>query len=587
MRSKIFFICLSTVLSFYFIGCSSDSSGVEEDAEGIDGTARIISATTFNEAASSEDISYEYTEGGDTHEENNDYVIDESAIIEITLNGNSISASDASVTISGTKAVITAAGTYRITGTLEDGQILVDADAEDTIKILFNGIDISNATNSPFAIMSAAKTVIQVVEGTENRLTDAGTYIFEDDDDEPDAALFSKDDLTIFGGGELIVTGNYNEGIKSKDGLILKETTITVSSVDDGIQGKDYLIVYSGNVTVDSAGDGLKSNNDEDADLGYIQIDEGTFIITAEADAIQAETAVMINGGDLTLTSGGGSTSVISDDDSANGVKAGSTIIINNDAVVTVNAADDAVHSNASIAINGGTFILASGDDAIHADGILDIFNGDITITESVEGIEGAYITISGGKIVLNSSDDGINGAGDETGSVYTLDITGGNIYVNASGDGIDVNGSITMSGGAVIVDGPVNRNNGALDYDRSFTLTGGYLLAVGSSGMMQTPGNDSTQPVLAVRFDQNIDAGTILHLESTEGTDIFTYAPAKTIQSIVFSSPDFTTGDAYNLILGGSGDGTIENGLYLDGNYTPGTLYHTFTTSSNLTSIY
>ena len=263
--------------------------------------------------------------------------------------------------------------------------------------------------------------------------------------------------------------------------------------------------------------------------------------------------------------------------------------------------------------INNGTFNLASGDDGMHADKTLEINNGEFQITQSYEGIESAAITINDGYFQMIASDDGINVAGGNDGSgmgqgmrpggkpnrgggpgqdtytssgSYTLDINGGYIYVDAAGDGIDVNGAITMTGGTVIVNGPTQNMNGALDYDQGFNISGGFLLAVGSAGMAQAPGTSSSQNSILVNFNSAQQAGTLIHIQGSNGEDILTFSPTKVYQSIAFSSADIVTGTTYDMYLGGSSTGTATDGLYEGGTYSSGTQYTSLTISGVVTSV-
>ncbi|MBN8637508.1 MAG: sulfatase-like hydrolase/transferase [Anaerolineae bacterium] len=240
-----------------------------------------------------------------------------------------------------------------------------------------------------------------------------------------------------------------------------------------------------------------------------------------------------------------------------------------------------------------GTLTMASADDGMHADAALTVNGGAITITNAYEGLESAVITLNGGSVTLNASDDGVNassgdggGFGMSAASAGTyLYINGGYLAVNAVGDGIDVNGAITMTGGVVVVNGPTEQMNGALDFDAGFTMTGGWLVAAGSAGMVQTLNDTSTQPSLLLNFTATQAAGTLVHLQSSDGTDVLTFAPSKAYQSITFSSPELTQG-TYDVYLGGSSDGTATDGVYSGGSYTGGTLYTNFTVSSMITTV-
>jgi hypothetical protein len=436
--------------------------------------------------------------------------------------------------------------------------------------------------------------MIVLADDTENTVTDESSYTSGDDD--PNATIYSADNLTFYGNGTLNIIANYNDGITSKDGLIIAGGNIEVTSIDDGIRGKDYLVIKSGTLTVHSGGDGLKSDNDEDTAKGYIEINDGSILIVSSSDAISAETDVFIDYGVINLTSGGGSSG--STDESAKGIKAGVMIQIV-DGSITIDAADDAIHSDEDIQIDGGTYELASGDDGIHSEIDTEITAGDINITKSYEGIESALgsITFSDGNIHIVASDDGINisagGAttGSSTGhkstttSEYALNISGGYIYINCEGDGLDSNDEMNISGGTMLVNGPTQNNNGAIDYDGSCIISDGFLLAIGSSGMAEAPGASSSQYSVLIKFSTTLQAGTFIHIENSDGENLFTYETIKSSQSVVFSSPQLENGESYKVYVDGSSSGSEYDGLYTNGTYTPGTLKTSFTISSIVTT--
>ena len=538
------------------------------------------------------------------HDDPNDYIWNDSEIVHIVLNGNTITVDSIGATVDGSKITITSAGTYSISGSLTDGQVIVNTEDVDIMRLILNGVNIHGSTCSPVYIKSAEKTVIVLADSTENYITDGTSYVFEEpEEDEPNAAIFSKSNLTIYGNGKLTVDGNYNDAIASKDGLIIKSGTIIVTSVDDGIRGKDYLVIKDGNITVHSAGDGLKSDNEEDAARGYISMEMGVVNIVAGRDAVEAATDVLISGGEINLIAGGGSTASINEEISTKGIKAGVSIIIDGE-TIAVNSSDDAIHSNERLQINGGSFVLSTGDDGMHADSSLEINGGDINITKSYEGIESAILTINSGEIHIISSDDGLNAAGGNDGSGrggepgrppqdpfategnYHLDLNSGYIAINAQGDGFDINGPVNMNDGRVIIHGPTANDNGALDYFGTFNITGGFLVGAGSSGMAEAPGLPSTQYSVLINFRSVVSAGTLFHVQTAEGEEILSFVPAKRYQSIVFSSPQLTNGSTYDVYLGGSSTGTVIDGLYQGGTYTPGTKFNSFTISGIITKV-
>ncbi len=513
----------------------------------------------------------------------------------IALQGNLITLYGDGATVAGNIVTITSAGTYSISGSLADGQILVDTTDSENVNIILNGVDISCSTSAPIHVLNAEKVVITLADGSRNSVKDGNSYSVLDEDSEPNAAIFSKDDLTIKGSGTLTVDANYNDGITSKDDLKITGGVISVQAVNDGIRGRDSVEIKGGTISVNAAGDGIQSNNDEDTEKGYIAIDDGTLSVVAGADGIQAETSLSISGGDIAVTSGTGS-----DSDSGKGLKAGVTVTITG-GTLSINASDDAVHSNDSVVIDGGDLTLASSDDAIHADSNLEINGGNISITQCYEGLDSAAITLNGGNVHLVARDDGINAVtkgtssemmgrpgqnnGAATGS-NTLTINGGYLIVNADGDGLDINGPITMTAGTVIVNGPTNNGNGPVDYLGSFSISGGDFLAVGSAGMAMGPSTSSTQNSVMLTYAGTQAAGTLIHIESADGDDILTFAPAKAYQSVVFSSPGLSSGLEYLVYSGGHSSGTSTDGLYSGGTYTPGTEVTSFTVSGTVTTV-
>ncbi|SDM51866.1 protein of unknown function [Paenibacillus jilunlii] len=594
------------------------------------------------------------------------------ASTDIALAGTNAEIKGAGATAKGGSVTITEAGTYILSGTLSDGQIIVDEQAEGTVRLVLNGVTLKDSDSAPVYIKEAGKVVITLQEGTENSVADGGTYVFADaGTEEPSAAIFSKADLTINGTGKLTVTGSYKDGISSKDDLKIAGGTIDITAADDGIVGKDLVAVQDGNLTIKAEGDGIKSTNDEDAAKGFVAIAAGTFDITAGNDGIQAETAEVIDGGTFSLVTNGGyenaeaktgeqgpggmgmggnrgggfgdqgaadGTSAATTDaapvvdtaaaatntaavtttavttavataeataataetesTSAKGLKAGGDLTVNGGSF-TINAADDALHSNSNVSVTDGEFKITAGDDGIHADSLTSLSGGTIDITKSYEGIEGGNITISGGDIHVVASDDGVNVAGGNDSNAaqgtaqqdqFTssgsglLTISGGSVTVDSTGDGLDSNGSISMTGGTAIVNGPTNDGNGPLDYDGTFDMTGGLLVAAGSSGMAQAPGEDSSQYSVGMSFTEAQQAGTLVHLEDGDGNNILTFAPSKNFSSVVVSSPDLKQGRSYTLSTGGTSTGTAVDGLYTDGDYTGGTQVVAFDISGSVT---
>lgn len=377
--------------------------------------------------------------------------------------------------------VIEKAGTYVVSGALANGQIRIEAGEGELVHLVLQGVTLSNETTSPIYAPEKCKLVLTLAEGTTNVISDGSQYVYETEgEDEPDASIFTKGDLTINGNGRLEVTGNYQNGIRSKGSLKIVSGDILVDAREDGVKGRDAVIIRDGNLDIRSGKDGIKSNNDEDEEKGYIWIDGGEILIAAEDDGIQAETALIVR-------------------------------------------------------------------------------EGRITITESQEALAGKTVDILGGQIRVNALDDGINAAAsvateqekmqDQDG-VYAR-IAGGELWINAWADGIDSNGDLYMEGGTLYLSGPESNGDGILDYNGNASISGGTLVAAGSSGMMQTFGNDSTQPYLVVYYTEAQKAGTTIQLTDASGQELLSYAPEKEFRAAIISSPQIALANTYSVTTG------------------------------------
>lgn len=514
--------------------------------------------------------------------------VGEDEMTTISLDGDVITVAGSGVTVEGTIVTIQAAGTYQVSGALNDGQIVVDTQDEETVVLVLAGAEIDSSTSAPIMVSNAEKTVISLADGTENRIADERATLDTDAEaDEPNAALFSHDDLTINGSGALVVTGKYQHGIVSKDDLKITGGDITVSAVGDGIKGKDSIAVLDGTIVVDAGGDGLQSHNDTEADKGYVYIEGGSLQITAGLDGIQAETQLAISGGELAITSGGG-TSGNADTDSGKGLKAGLDVSISG-GVFEIDAGDDAIHSNGSLTIDDGSFLLKSGDDGIHAEHALTINDGEVNIQQAFEGFESGVITINNGDVHLVTSDDGLNatgGAGGEQVDGSYIYINGGYLLIEAWGDGLDSNGTAVISGGVVIVQGAPSQGQGPLDVNGEIEIHGGVLIAAGNASMPEVPSANSTQNSIAIMLDSVQAEGTLVHIETQDGHEVLTFEPANEYQLVAFSSAELATDETYDVYIGGVATGTVTDGLVEGGSYSAGTQIASLEISSSVTTL-
>lgn len=598
MKRWISLLCALSLLLAALTGCTSagapaESSAAEAPAET---AAPQESAAPSAEAAADASAPADFPPQTDADmftDRDTRAAYDEESAVRIELNGSSISASSDSVQINGTTAILTEEAIYIVSGTLDDGMLVVDADEAAKLQIVLDNASITSSTSAALYVLEADKVFVTLAEGSQNALANGGSFVAIDDSD-IDGAVYSKQDLTFNGSGALTVTSPAGHGIVGNDDLVLAGGTYTVASASHGLNANDSVrITGETGLTLDAGKDGIHAENNDDASLGFVYISGGTFAIEAEGDGISAGAYLQITDGAYDILAGGGSVNGESQSStswggfrggpmetassagetsesstSMKGLKAVSSLVISGGAF-TIDAADDAVHSNADMTVSGGTFAIATGDDAFHADETLTVTGGTIDISESYEGLEALHLDIQGGEISLVSRDDGLNAAGGTDGSGSTggrdgrfgggfssassggsIAISGGTLTIQASGDGLDANGTIEITGGTTVVAGPTSGDTAVLDYDTSAAIAGGTFLGTGAAGMAQTF-RSAEQGVVAERVSG--EAGEEIVLADASGTALLTLSPALDFQFIVLSSPDLVSGETYTLTVGGT----------------------------------
>ncbi len=401
---------------------------------------------------------------------------------------------------------ISEGGTYVLSGSGADGQILIDAPDDAEVCLILNGLDLTKSGHAVIFAKNAACLVVEAAEGSVNRLSSTGGFP-QKEDDKVDAAIYAKCDLALGGSGTLTILCDGGHGALSKDTLRISGGTLNIRASKKGLSGKDGLRLTNGKVYIQSGTKGLIAEGDGDG------------------------------GGELEISGGS----------------------------LTVQALDDAIHAANSIRVTGGELILQTEDDAIHADNSICVDGGSIQVVSCKEGLEARDITINGGSISIFSLDDGINASlgkdpdkgGDPLGgspfaddSGASLTINGGTLLVNAGGDGLDVNGDLLITGGAIYVSGPVREDNGALDYGSSGTITGGIIVAAGSAGMAMNFGSKSTQGSILLNVGEQ-PAGSSICLQDSSGKALIRYTPDKRYTTVVLSCPELKQGQSYTVTAG------------------------------------
>lgn len=396
--------------------------------------------------------------------------------------------------IEGTDVSITAAGTYVFSGDCDDGSITVKKGVTG-VTLVLNGLTLTNADSAAITLNKTAEAALIAAAGSENTVADTAGV----NDENAAVKVKSGASLSLSGTGTLTACGNVKNGIKGASDAVITvdEMTLNIEAADDGLSCDDELTIKGGRVNITAGGDAVKASPDTDdtenpdtTSLGSVTISGGTITLEAAEDGIQADGDLTISGGTFAVTANGGHTTAISDEDaSCKGLKAGKTLTVSG-GMFTVDSADDALHAN-DVTVSGGTLTLASGDDAVHADNDLVVgvkgssstSNPKIDITASYEGLEGTTVSVYSGDIDVAASDDGVNAANSELGEhsdKYAIHIAGGDLYIDAGSDGLDSNNDITMTGGKVEVYGADAMMDAAIDYDGTFTLSGGTLFGAG-----------------------------------------------------------------------------------------------------------
>lgn len=536
-------------------GCSSTAqTSVSEQSDGSTDVQQSI-----QEAAGKMDLEYS---SRDT-----DASYDESSATRIALSEAGASVSGDNATVSDSTVTIAAAGTYVITGSSSNGQIVIDAPDDAKVQIVLDGVALSNGSGPCIYASNADKVFVTLAENTANTLSDGSSWTLSGSEDEPDATIFCTCNLTVNGSGTLNVDATTHHGIHSTDDLVVTGGTLSVNAANDGLVGKDSVKIGGASVHVTAQDDGVKASNDADEDKGFVLISGGDVDIDAQDDGIKATRLIKTSGG-----------------------------------TVTVDSQDDALHSDADLWLDGGTLTISAADDGVHAERSLWLAEGTLDITSSYEGIEGQDILVTGGSSNIAYSDDGINAAvaSDETSSKNTqadasqtsgqtdsqqpgsqasgaqqpggkgmqtgtgqmpdqqsetggtITITGGTIDLVSTrqGDSLDSNGTIQIEGGTVTTSGAATGDSSVLDFETSGTISGGTFIGLGATSM-ETGFGSSSQASISATISGS--AGDVVTIEDSSGTQIASYTAENPYVYLLASVPEMTDGETCAILVNGT----------------------------------
>ena len=457
----------------------------------------------------------------------------------IRLSGDGASVSGGGAYVYDGDVVIARAGRYVVSGTLEDGSIRVSAESGDKVWLMLNGASVSCSDDAAIRIEQADKVFLTLAEGTENSLTSGDTYSESALADNVGGALFSRDDLTVNGSGSLHITAGYRHGIDANDELVITGGEISIEAPGDGIHVNEGFFCENAALTVRAGDEGVNIQGTE----AELCVTSGSFDIDSTGAALKCANNMLLTGGSFALTTQA-----------------------------------DGIHSGGSVAVLGGDYTIRAADDGIHADAAVSISDGRLLLEECYEGIEALTIDFSGGELEIYSGDDGLNANGGSPGGMFMrpgetaaaapaadaeaetwIHISGGSITVvndtARDADGLDSNGDIVISGGSVRVSLSSSGSNSAIDYGSesggSCVITGGDVVACGSSMMAEGFSASSTQCSVLYNAGYNVAAGTEVSLRDSDGQVLLRYTPPCAFSSVSLSSPEMREGETYTLTVG------------------------------------
>lgn len=544
----------------------------------------------------------------------------------IEISDFSTLASDTSadgISVSGSDELyeIKTAGVYVLSGEFKAG-VVVSVDDKESVRLVLNGATIENSDGIALSNTNKKSTLtITLKDGTNNTIVNSG---------DGENAIHVKGTLNINGSGNLSVTSNSKSAIKVSKGFAMIDANVTLSAQNHGLSAR-FVEIHNSTLNITSASkDGVNAECDDDTtaftyDEGYVILKDVNYTCSVDGDGIQADTFCKIDGGNIDITTNGnfvkfGSDSaqeldlksddfryvyekgdyrkVASDDryvksqayalaQSCKGIKVGEIkyddettgeevavtdggylIVIGGENKITINSADDAIHTNSGdVLIENGDIEIKTYDDGITSDGLTEVRGGSISVLKSYEGIEGGCVKISGGNITLISGDDGINAASDDVSVKEYIEISGGTIKVIADGDGVDSNGSILITGGGLVVYGPTSGMDAALDADSGIIIQGGTVWACSTLGMVETPSTNSTQHVVSYAQKDTLQEGSVFVLKDSDGQELLNIDILKDCQSIIFSTESLKKNGTYTI-------------------YCNDTLMATFTVNDTITTI-
>ena len=547
---------LTLLAALALTGCSTTSNALASGTTAADSsvgtTATTSSATATDTAVSNSSFSTNVKSGEkldvDTHYSEQDLSWDTSSETAIDLSNPT--ATDG-VTVEDGTLTITKAGTYKLSGEYQ-GQIKVETADSDAVRLVLDNANITNSSGAALNVVNADEVILYSASGTTNTISDGADYTATGEDD-PDAVVYSKADLTIAGEGTLKVNGNHEDGIHTSDGLVIASGTLEVNAANTGIKGKDYVDILGGTINVTAQQDGIKSTNDTDEGQGWTRLSNGTVTVNAGDDGFKASRVVEISGGSLTV------------EQSDEGIEAQYINVSGGD--VNVTSADDGMNASLKTSDSESTDSSANTSDvANQQQGNLPGGQQNGTSNQQQQGT-GQPPAMPGGNAQDGTSQNGTTGTGQQGmgqppqggipgggGGTFevvdaAINVSGGHVTVNAEGDGIDSNGVTTLSGGTLIVNGPSQGGNAALDTNGDLLLNGATVLSGSTADMFEAPSTNSTSGYLKLTNSSGFEQGSTVQVADSSGKVVANYKVTKSnVQLVLVSSSSIVKGQSYTV---------------------------------------
>ena len=606
MNKKILTSATSVTLlaALALTGCSTTSNALASGTTAADSsvgtTATTSSATATDTAASSSSFSTNVKSGEkldvDTHYSEQDLSWDTSSETAIDLSNPT--ATDG-VTVEDGTLTITKAGTYKLSGEYQ-GQIKVETADSDAVRLVLDNANITNSSGAALNVVNADEVILYSASGTTNTISDGADYTATGEDD-PDAVVYSKADLTIAGEGTLKVNGNHEDGIHTSDGLVIASGTLEVNAANTGIKGKDYVDILGGTINVTAQQDGIKSTNDTDEGQGWTRLSNGTVTVNAGDDGFKASRVVEISGGSLTVEQSdegieaqyinvsGGDVNVTSADDGMNASLKTSDSESTDSSANTSDAANQQQNNQQQGSLPGGQqsetsnpqqqgtgqppqgqppAVSGTSQDGTSQNGTSGTGQQQNNTQNQGNQNMGQPPAMPGGNAQDGTSQNGTTGTGQQGmgqppqggmpggggGGTFevvdaAINVSGGNITVNAEGDGIDSNGVTTLSGGTLIVNGPSQGGNAALDTNGDLLLNGATVLSGSTADMFEAPSTNSTSGYLKLTNSSGFEQGSTVQVADSSGKVVANYKVTKSnVQLVLVSSSSIVKGQSYTV---------------------------------------